>query len=530
MPFTITAVFPLGFYQGQNPAGQVEEVPTPLRLFSALVAAAGTGSLAVEADGELDIAIECRKALEWLEVNPPDEIALPERVVNRPGVTAFKKLGLRTRGRFDVPTAKEAIARSSLNGPVHWRWSAVPPEEVREALEQLVTDVPYLGEAASPVVMSASNEEFELHEPYVRLESNGAFPDDPAALTFQVPAEGRLALLESLHRELTKQGRSNPSSKNEDEDVARWPDRALRQVWYAPPRAGSPHPNPWPEAFIIELGNGHSSGGGWPPQPRDYVRWCVALHRTLVKAIGQDVPAVLTGRYEPGTYRPANHVAIQLLRRDDRIALEWTAEAQAAFAVLIPEEIGERDRAAVHQALTVLPGRTIRPSRSQSASVINVHYVEVHEFWEAPPAEHKRFWVTRPLAITDTRPLKQNANAEPWSLADAARLSIGMTWREQFKPTSKGERLYQELAAAAGEQANVLSGRRVHDQELHRFVHRAHENSIVTAYRAVLDLGGLLAPTAPAAIGQSRHLGGGLLVPLDVPVSLLGEDGNPAWF
>src|SRR5690554_3867600 len=159
MPFTITAEFPLGFYQGRNATGQVEEAPTPLRLLSALVAAAGSGILAEQSKAGLRISHRSQQALEWLEANPPDLIALPELTVNDPGVTAFKVLGLRTRDRFDVPTAKDALARTSLNGPVRWRWNDAPPPDVLETIDQLLSEVPYLGEAASPVRLSSSNDD-----------------------------------------------------------------------------------------------------------------------------------------------------------------------------------------------------------------------------------------------------------------------------------------------------------------------------------------------------------------------------------
>ena len=39
-------------------------------------------------------------------------------------------------------------------------------------------------------------------------------------------------------------------------------------------------------------------------------------------------------------------------------------------------------------------------------------------------------------------------------------------------------------------------------------------------YTALISAGDLLADTGVAAVGQSRHLGGGLLVPADLPAEL----------
>jgi CRISPR-associated protein Csb2 len=44
---------------------------------------------------------------------------------------------------------------------------------------------------------------------------------------------------------------------------------------------------------------------------------------------------------------------------------------------------------------------------------------------------------------------------------------------------------------------------------------------VIQPYRAVLNLGDLTGPRTIAAIGQSRHLGGGLLVPRDLPSDLV---------
>jgi CRISPR-associated protein Csb2 len=58
-----------------------------------------------------------------------------------------------------------------------------------------------------------------------------------------------------------------------------------------------------------------------------------------------------------------------------------------------------------------------------------------------------------------------------------------------------------------------------------RYVHKVNEHAVVRPYRAVLSLGGLAGDRVVQAIGQSRHLGGGLLVPRDVRVA---DSGQPS--
>ncbi len=529
MSFTITAEFPLGFYQGRNPAGQVEDVPTPVRLLSALTAAAGMSGQTDGRQNSPGIAAGSQAALEWLANNPPDQIALPERIVNDPGIIAYKVLGLRDKDRFSSPVAREAIARSSLNGPVHWRWSSSPPPEVTQALQGLLMEVPYLGEAVSLVSLRATTDSFELSEPYVLLDAKNSGDRSPEAIAVPVPDSDRPRVLEELHRELNKAGNSNPSVKDEKEVIARWPNQGIRQLWYEPRRIVSEQPNPWSEAFILEVRSVTPGVTAWPPKHKDYVRWCVALHRTLVRAAGLGAPPMVTGRYEPGSERPANNVAAQILHRTDTLNHNWAPDAEGAFAVLIPAGAPETDRSAAYLAVAALLDRTVRPSRTEGVTVIGIHHLTAQEFWRAPAADHKRFRVTRPLAIADTRPLRLNALGQTWTLHDAVSLSVGMTWRDHFTASGKGESLYRALAHQASANIQVIGDQRVHDAELHRYVHRVQPSNVITAYRALIDAGPILADTAPASIGQSRHFGGGMLVPLDVPLALLDENGVPLW-
>ncbi len=88
-----------------------------------------------------------------------------------------------------------------------------------------------------------------------------------------------------------------------------------------------------------------------------------------------------------------------------------------------------------------------------------------------------------------------------------------------------GSGWYLRLACAARDRgAAVLDARKLVGQGLDRYVHRIADGTVVQPYRAVLALGSLAGDRTIVAIGQSRHLGGGLLVPLDVPL----EDSEPA--
>ena len=66
--------------------------------------------------------------------------------------------------------------------------------------------------------------------------------------------------------------------------------------------------------------------------------------------------------------------------------------------------------------------------------------------------------------------------------------------------------------------ARVLAASLIADSDLRKYAHTVHAASgIVQPYQALLDLGPLASDRTLLAMGQSRHLGGGLLIPVDVP-------------
>jgi CRISPR-associated protein Csb2 len=63
----------------------------------------------------------------------------------------------------------------------------------------------------------------------------------------------------------------------------------------------------------------------------------------------------------------------------------------------------------------------------------------------------------------------------------------------------------------------VLRATPLRDSDVRPWVHKVHPHAVVRPYRAEVWLGDLCPDRTVQAIGQSRHLGGGLLVPVDAP-------------
>jgi CRISPR-associated protein Csb2 len=145
------------------------------------------------------------------------------------------------------------------------------------------------------------------------------------------------------------------------------------------------------------------------------------------------------------------------------------------------------------------------------------------------PAGFQRWWVPNPLGIAETRALPALPDNSTWSIENAVQLSVGMVWRDIFGISGRGTKLYHDLASAAAEFLTVRQPRRIHGSSLPRYTHRTSSSTVITGYTALIDLGGLSDARTPVAIGQSRHLGTGLLTPVDIPESLSNGSGNLSW-
>lgn len=528
MSLTISAHFVLGTYQGRSPSGTPEPFPETDRLFSAFVAAAGAGPHAERAEGGLRIAPRYRQALVWLESTPPDKVGVPDHNLNTPGVTAYRLSGLLDRGNYSSPAGKDAVTRSSLAGPVRWRWEADPPPEVVAALQELSAEVAYLGEANSTVVIDVSQEDVPLER---ELEIVG--PDEPfptASVPISTPRPGRLTALEDAHAELRPHEPPSDGkvAKDESERVAVRPSQALALTWYR--QAAKQKDSrfmPWEDVIVLEA-IPEGFGTSWPPKPTDRVKWAVALHRAMSKALSPDAPPLLTGRYPEAAPMPANRVAIQIISREDPLGWQMSGGIQAAFALFVPSDARLLDKDALVRVAHLLSGQRIYIGRAGAVRINRVRFVEGREFWRPQQEGSERIWAISPLAVAETRSQREKAG-QPWGLTEAALLSIGMVWRDDLGLKGRGPAFYKRLVEAARDQATVLAPKQVVGQDLTRFVHKTNPSTVVTAYTGWLRFGQTVHPRGPLAIGQSRHLGTGLLIPIDVPSSLLKGEGGGPW-
>lgn len=497
MSFAIIAELPLGVYHGGVGDGEVDVLPSPARLHAALLCAAAQGPRALS-DGELLAPCEeDAAALRWLEQHPPDGVRLPMRTVNTSSAIAYRKLGLLEKSKERI-IGKTSVS-VAVDGPYAWTWGSEPDLGVQAVLRELCGDVSHLGQAQTPVRLTVGD-----IEPSHRLDPDADLFSG-TGVDVDVSVAGRTdVLIDEYVQANAIPPKASADGVRSSEDEQRRPvvRAALAPARYVAP-APIPTTEPWARVLLLPLRSGPPRG--WE---RLRVRWAVALHRALISLVGDGAPTVLTGAYPAGAPQPANRVAIQPIDGSLRIP-EWN---NAGFALLLPRDADAADLRALASAVQAL--RLVRLPRGDTVAIDhrNITVRSAADFWQPLAAGYRRHWVTTPAAVPETRGLRRG----PWSLADAVRLSVGLVWRDELIGRGRGEAWYRKVTdAAARRGVQVQAVQRVTDTDLGRFVHKVAPGSVVQPYRAELTLGDLSGDRALTAIGQSRHLGGGLLVPCD---------------
>jgi len=535
--FAIIAEFPLGTYRGHVGDGDLDEFPSVARLHAALLCAAVTGPMARLTDNGPELSEQATKALEWLEANPPDALCLPQLIRNEsPGVLAYRKLGLldtrqvpnksagapesvdnkessqdekKTQSNIWVPKTLSRPANESmaLAGTIAWIWENNPPadEEVRETLASLCPDVSHLGCAESPVRLRVG------HATPTHRRDDNADLFRCSGINVFYPTRGRTTELMEIE-DARRSGSSDPDGVTPPENEQRLPGQRHH---IAEARFNTAEPptreTPWHRVLLVPLDT------EIPAESR--VSWAVRAHRALIRLIGSGAPALLTGHYQEGVTPPANRVAIHILDKDalgkDLVAdCAYHDSVRAVLAVMIPSGAATTDIECVINKTRQL-SYLVGPGGNKANRVKDARIVEVdaQAFWPPVPPGHSRLWRTVPAAVPDSRPPCRKL----WTIEDAIALSVALVFRDQMKLGPQPENWRVQLARAAknkGVRAENI--RIIAAGDPTRFVHHVNPGVVVRPYEAIIDLGDLGTPQGLLAIGQSRHLGGGLLYPIDI--------------
>ena len=502
-PVSITAHFPLGVYHGHAADGSPDPFPSPARLLSALVSAAHVGTAA---PGDGTAKPQYSAALRWLEEHPPDGICLPAAM--SVGIGASRIFMHRRNGSIKNDKYKTEVRVVSdgyaIDGVFGWIWADMP-DDVRNAVSRLCEDVPCLGEMDSPVVMSTEKVEANW---WIDPEAS-AF--SPGGLRVQVPSSGRINALRKLHFQ------SHPYEDSSDSDREFLTSggflRDVRYVPVEPVRHNGRCRSPWRDVLIFLA----DDGTGREITPERRVSWCVAFHRALVARIGDGAPALVTGRYQEGLTRPANRLAIQYVPASvlAQSVVETELDVPGAFLIMLPSDVSDDDEGVVLRALAGMTRLNHRRDEAPARLRPVGEVFDAQGFWRPPAQGTQRLWSPTPVAVPEVT--RQRGD---WTFEDAILLSLGFVWRDHFEAVPKGTRGYRSLVARVRERgAGVMWHHRI-TRNPSLYAHKMPKGVTAQPYTALVSVGDLLGDTGLAAVGQSRHLGGGLLVPADLPIEL----------
>ena len=339
-----------------------------------------------------------------------------------------------------------------------------------------------------------------------------------AAVTALVrPVRGRTAEPMAAHQDVNSRPPSVAADKvkTDEKSLSPVPRRAAVATARYRDRARPAVEAPWQRAIVLPLDRVIGE---------EYrVGWAVAAHRALVRLIGYGAPPLVTGAYPPGTARPANRVRRARPRPGTPAApvrlRDQADRPRSALLLLVPDGADAGDLDALDRGVAGLSslrgpgGRTARIDQAAARELPG------GEFWQPPVPGLERVWETRRAAIPDTR------GNRGWTFADAALLSLAFAWKDTWtvrlpRARSRGGRYYQDLAdAVRATGADVIAVQPLRTSEVDRYAHKVNEHAVVRPYQAVLRLTGVAGDRVVQAIGQSGHLGGGLLVPRDIPAA-----------
>ncbi|WP_246345237.1 type I-G CRISPR-associated protein Csb2 [Conexibacter arvalis] len=491
----ISVSFPLGSYCGAD-NGAAEDLPAPSRLHEAFVAAAGGGSWAVPDGPVLVICDRHRAALEWLEREQPIGVVVPKTLLTRSPLRRY-----RWRASLVKPNETDFEPRAALDGPVDYVWPSAP-REVVAALEEIAAEVTHVGRADSVAIVRVQVDSGEPPRQMLRRAQRRG-----PGRVMRVASRGRTQCLLDAHREASRGGehrRGDYGNQAGDVLVTGANETATELCRFAPakPELAWPYDEVW--ALPIEGDRGMARA---VVAPRSSVATAVGVHRAIVAAIASDVPPFITGRDGERPLRGAGHLAIQPLL-DER-------SGRPAVLLGIPAGVPEADRELLRGVLS----RGLRTGQAGRRGERR-HWFTLGKPQARPPVP---FWDGDTAIMRTAVPLALETTGGPrgggWTLEDAVVCSIGYAMRGVLEDAGvawgTGWSFRAELVERLRGDFKVgVVARRVQG-DASRFVHRVRDGELVVAAHAAVALG-LLAPQAGGflAIGRSRHLGGGLLVPL----------------
>ena len=380
---------------------------------------------------------------------------------------------------------------------------------------------------------------------------------------FAVPGTGRLEELKRAYMA------ANPEGKGKGKNAAKSKIRAKEAeqnflndyvpketeglAGYRPPFVHSERAleAPWTRVIVmsVTVDEGHQGEKSeWKPSESEYVGWAVALHRFLVKQWGVDPAPSLVGKYVSVMKRPANNVAIQILDSELKSSYgiqlrDDVARKLPGFLIMLPKDMPQHDMQKLYDVCRRSNGKALYFSQAVPKLRLGESaLIDAEHLWKPVSVDFVRYWMPRPLAIAETRPIPDPKKKRHWRAAESMYLALGHVWRDKYVPNdiqgTRESRYWETVDAVADQSSNfrIFDCRRVSRVNMIDYAHHTNSSNVLRAMSALIAIsdGEGSLDCAALAVGQSRHLGGGFLVPLDFPKNMIVPDGHfekgvPSW-
>lgn len=524
MVVAITAEFPLGVYRGHGPSGSAEPLPEQPRLYSALVHAANTGSTATRSPDHPDrmtASARSLDALDWVEANPPEYLSVPEVLP----VETIQRVAYRNEGDFEKTPGTKAIRPKVRAKPISdgfalcsafgWGWENLP-DDVAEALDDLCADVGYLGSADSPVLLRVVRDFAPTHH---RVDAPSR-TDVLSGEVLQTVAPGRRDILDTWHQTLHPSGKKAFKPKahtlTSPPPPPASPREGIRNAVYSPIAADLPDA-PWSRVLLIPV---QIRAKKLTPVSRR--KLMVTVHQTLTRLLGGTDPSgLITGRGNIAHGR-ANGLAFHLLDTEE-IKLVSGNRQGPHLAIMIPRGVQDSEldlllRTVEHlHRIGTRDAGALRIDRGKRTDSL----IDGAVFWKTPGPGVERQWVTQAPAVAErkTKAMGDFTDVDVtllWSLANVFKgMAHGLDTSGQ--PVERIRAVVQALLGTDPHTVPTLSTEHYTTHRPNELVHKTNGKMPVRAYTARIRTSELIGPRMAVSIGQSRHFGGGLLIPQDTP-------------
>lgn len=492
--FAIKADFLTGIYIGGGRSGQsTESFPSFARLYSALVAA--SYGISGADNGELPGTI--KNALEWLEEHRPMGLYMPDCTpLDSKGLITYMNKGILSGNCFKV--VGSSMGEGTLfHEPLVWLWDIYPPNDISEIISDICCEVSYLGRSESLAEISVMQDKDIMNSGLVPSHISVCGFPKKENLEVRCPVPGRLIELDEAQSSRIKKSVKESFNKKKKEEIISMVVSENKTYPFFFEKVNVVNDNflfPWSDGIFWE--------SRFEVPRSQFISSCVSLHRGLCSMLGEQYAPALTGRRDESSRALTNRVSLQYI---DPETAKYTVYGKPGFLMAFPSDIDSQERKIIRNAANKL--NWVGISKYEKADLANPVSIDLCHFWKPLKSNKERAWVTRESMVPEMSLYRGRAKKEV-PMRTIIKKSLFNVFKNTIEINQDNFNEYFEKM----------------DLELHVDLYRGNykqfykikKGSTVVPLKVFLKSEKILNNEAFLALGQSRHIGGGLLQPIDL--------------